>query len=69
MLLPAIAIAIAAAALFLVWRSMIGLGIALQHLSPRVTLLMFAFIVVLGILAAAPALVRPPDANPVLTSS
>ena len=47
----------------------LGLGIALQHLSPRVTLPIFAVIVVLGILAAAPVLVRPPDANPALTSS
>jgi MFS family permease len=41
----------------------LGLGIALQHLSPRVTLLIFALIAGLGILAAAPVLVRPPDAN------
>lgn len=41
----------------------LGLGIALQHLSPHVTLLSFALIVGLGILAAAPVLVRPPDPN------
>jgi MFS family permease len=41
----------------------IGLGIALQHLSPRVTLLAFAVAAGLGILAAAPLLVRRPDAN------
>ena len=41
----------------------LGLGIALQQLSPRATLLIFAVIVGLGILAAAPALVRPPDAD------
>ena len=46
----------------------VDLGIALQHPSPRVTLLI-AVIVVLGILAAAPVLVRPPDTNPPLTSS
>jgi hypothetical protein len=36
-----------------------GLGIALQHVTPRMTLLAFALIVGLGILAAAPVLVRP----------
>jgi hypothetical protein len=41
----------------------LGLGIALQHLSPRVTLLIFALIVGVGILAAAPTLVRRPDAD------
>jgi MFS family permease len=41
----------------------IGLGIALQHLSPRVTLLIFGLIVSVGILAAAPLLARPTDAN------
>ncbi len=41
----------------------VGLGLALQHVSPRVTLLVFGLIVGLGILAAAPALVRPPDVN------
>ena len=41
----------------------LGLGIALQQLSPRVTLLIFALIVGLGILAAAPVLVRAPDAS------
>jgi hypothetical protein len=41
----------------------LGLAIALQHLSPRVTLLIFALTVGLGILAAAPILVRSPDAN------
>jgi MFS family permease len=39
----------------------VGLGLALQHLSPRVTLLIFGLAVGLGILAAAPVLVRSPD--------
>ena len=39
----------------------LGLGIALQYVSPRITLLVFALIVAVGILAAAPLLVRPPD--------
>jgi predicted MFS family arabinose efflux permease len=39
----------------------VALGIALQHLSPRTTLLIFAVIVALGILAAAPVLIRPLD--------
>jgi MFS family permease len=39
----------------------LGLGIALQHVSPRVTLLVFALVVGLGILAGAPVLIRPPD--------
>ncbi len=39
----------------------IGLGLALQHLSPRVTLLIFGLAVGLGLLAASPALVRAPD--------
>jgi len=38
----------------------LGLGIALQFLTPRVTLLIFAVVVGLGILAAAPFLVRQP---------
>jgi MFS family permease len=38
----------------------LGLGVALQYLSPRVTLLIFAAAVALGILAAAPLLVRQP---------
>ena len=42
----------------------IGLGIALQHISPRVTLLIFGIAVGAGILAAAPVLVRPLDAQP-----
>jgi MFS family permease len=37
----------------------VGVGLALQHLSPRVTLLIFGAAVGLGILAAAPILVRP----------
>ena len=37
----------------------LAVGIALQHVSPRVTLLVFAAVVGVGILAAAPALVRP----------
>jgi MFS family permease len=36
----------------------LGAGIALQYLSPRVTLLIFAVAVALGILAAAPLLIR-----------
>lgn len=39
----------------------LGLGIALQHVSPRLTLLVFALVVGLAILAGAPVLVRPPD--------
>jgi MFS family permease len=38
----------------------LGAGIALQYLSPRVTLLIFAAAVGLGILAAAPSLIRRP---------
>jgi MFS family permease len=38
----------------------LGLGIALQYLSPRVTLLIFGVAVGLGILAAAPTLLRQP---------
>ena len=38
----------------------LGLGIALQFLTPRVTLLIFAVAVGVGILAAAPFLVRQP---------
>jgi MFS family permease len=41
----------------------LGLGIALQYLSPQVTLLIFALAVGLGVLAAAPALVRRPGAG------
>jgi MFS family permease len=37
----------------------VGLGIVLQHLSPRVTLLIFAVAVAVVILAAAPILIRP----------
>ncbi|HET8949045.1 MAG TPA: MFS transporter [Solirubrobacteraceae bacterium] len=40
----------------------LGAGIALQYLSPRVTLLIFALAVGIGILAAAPLLVRRPEA-------
>jgi hypothetical protein len=36
----------------------LGLGVALEYLSPRVTLLVFALIVGAGILAAAPTLLR-----------
>ena len=51
----------------------IGVGLALQHLSPRVTLLIFAVAVAIVILAATPILVRPaagaaqrpgPDSDP-----
>jgi hypothetical protein len=47
----------------------LGLGLLLQHLSPRVTLAIFAVAVGLGILAAAPVLVRPLDADPTPRSS
>jgi hypothetical protein len=39
----------------------IGLGIALQPLSPRVTLLIFGAIMGVGIVAAVPVLVRRPE--------
>ena len=39
----------------------VGVGLLLQHLTPRVTLLIFAAAVGVGILAAAPVLVRPLD--------
>lgn len=39
----------------------IGVGIVLQHLSARATLLIFALAVGLGILAAARILIRPPE--------
>ena len=39
----------------------LGLGIALQYLSPQVTLLIFGLAVGVGILAAAPTLLRQPD--------
>ena len=38
----------------------LGLGVALQYLSPKVTLLAFALIVGAGVLAAAPTLLRRP---------
>jgi MFS family permease len=38
----------------------LGLGVALEYLSPRVTLLIFALVVGAGILAAAPTLLRRP---------
>ena len=38
----------------------LGLGIALEFLSPRVTLLIFAATVGLGVLVAAPFLARRP---------
>ena len=40
----------------------VGVGIALQHLSARVTLLIFAVAVAVVILAAAPLLIRPQQA-------
>jgi hypothetical protein len=43
--------------------SLLVAGVALQYLSPRVTLLIFAVAVAAGILAAAPMLVRPLDAT------
>jgi hypothetical protein len=39
----------------------LGLGIALQFLSPRVTLLVFGVAIGLGVMAAAPTLLRRPD--------
>jgi hypothetical protein len=51
----------------------VGAGLALQHLSPRVTLLIFAVAVAIVILAVTPILVRPaagpaqrpgPDSDP-----
>jgi MFS family permease len=41
----------------------LGLGIVLLYLTPRVTLLIFGVAVGLGILAAAPTLLRQPDAH------
>jgi MFS family permease len=41
----------------------LGAGIALQYLSPRVTLLIFAVAAGLGVLAAAPLLVRRPGSE------
>ncbi len=43
----------------------IGLGFALQHVSPRVALLIFGLAICLGVLAATPILARPtPQAKP-----
>jgi hypothetical protein len=41
----------------------VGLGIALEYLSPQVTLLIFGLAVAAGVLAAAPTLLRRPDAR------
>lgn len=41
----------------------LGLGIGLQHVSRRVTVSVFGLIVGLGILPAAPVLVRPSAVN------
>jgi MFS family permease len=41
----------------------VGLGVALQYLSPRVALLIFGLAVGIGILAAALTLLRQPDAD------
>jgi predicted MFS family arabinose efflux permease len=41
----------------------LGLGIVLLYLSPKVTLLIFALVVGLGILAAGPSLLRQPDTD------
>ena len=41
----------------------LGLGVVLLYLSPKVTLLIFGLVVGLGILAAAPTLLRQPDAH------
>jgi len=45
------------------------LGLALQHLSPRVTLLIFGLAAGLLILAAAPILVRPAPEDPTALES
>jgi MFS family permease len=42
----------------------VGVGLVLQHLSPRVTLLIFSLAVGLGILAAGRILLRPVSAEP-----
>jgi MFS family permease len=42
----------------------IGIGLALQHLSPRVTLLIFGAAAAVAILAAAPTLARPVPGRP-----
>ncbi len=39
----------------------VAIGVVLQHLSPRVTLLIFGAAVGLAVLAAAPTLVRPTE--------
>jgi len=41
----------------------LGLGVTLEYLSPRVTLLVFALVVGVGVLAAAPTLLRRPAAE------
>jgi predicted MFS family arabinose efflux permease len=41
----------------------LGIGVALQYLSPKVTLLIFGLAVGLGTLAAAPILLRQPDSG------
>jgi MFS family permease len=46
----------------------VGAGIALQHLSFRVTLLIFGLAVGLGVLAAAPILIRPATAGAKLSA-
>jgi hypothetical protein len=50
-------------ALFLTALIVAGVGLALQHLSPRLTLLIFAQAVGAGILAAASILIRPAENN------
>ena len=47
-----------------VWAPVVGIGLALQHLSFRVTLLIFGLAAGISILAAAPILARPPAAAP-----
>jgi hypothetical protein len=42
----------------------VGIGLVLQRLSPRVTLLLFGLAVGLGLLAAAPILLRRPAGSP-----
>jgi hypothetical protein len=41
----------------------LGLGIVLLYLTPQVTLLIFGLAIGLGILGAAPTLLRQPDTH------
>jgi hypothetical protein len=49
----------------------IGLGVAIQYLSPRVSLLLFSLVLGIGILIATPALLgrRPRLPRPRLTAT